>query len=233
MFDVPKKFRALRELCDSPVNRPWKAPKRAKTIDRFRPDNDQLKALLRSRDLDSFVFVVISVLPRKDKNCLGEIGLSIWYPGQEYDQQNSLHWVIKEERLLGERDSHDWPIFYFGDTEYIKISEIGALLQDEISSLQHSASHVVIVGHGIERVLNWLQDFWYIPNGVKIIDTQKVWQFQHQKMGDVPLIAALETIPAQFYDKQLLGNAGNEARFTLELLKTLGQESKEHRGPNK
>jgi hypothetical protein len=220
---MSRKIRALLDCCGSSAGGPFTKIKRRKTIDRFRRDDNQLKALLRDRDLKSIVFVVISLLPQGAESRLGEVGLSIWSPGQAYYERECLHWVIKEGPPHKTPDAPIRPSFYFGETEYVKSSEIGPLLHDEIFSLQQSYSHICIVGHGTGRILGHLREFWQVPNGAKVIDTQKVWQYQQKNMCSVPLLAALEIVPSMMYEKQLLGNAGNEAQFTLYLLRALGE----------
>lgn len=53
-------------------------------------------------------------------------------------------------------------------------------------------------------------------------------------MGSVPLRVALETtLPGNMYDNRLLGNAGNEAQFTLYLLQALAKGCQEFSSSNK
>lgn len=131
------------------------------------------------------MFLVISALPSENQTSLSEIGVSVWCPGSDdYEQRHSLHWMIREGIPPEDHNSRGLPSFKFGETEYVKTSEMGPLLQDQISSLHCRFSHICIVGHGIEEVMTRLRENCQVLDGVKSIDTKKIWQFQQEKNGE-------------------------------------------------
>lgn len=184
-------------------------------------DDQKLATLLKEAKNGTVIFASIDVHAWDlDTKKLTDIGVSTWQP-DAYGRSDikSYHWQIRENKSLKNEQTPNYPeIFTFGKTEIVGESHIAAVLDGVFEPLIDQFSRVVVVGHGINTTLTLLKNSWECPGSVIFLDTQKIWQLQHSQSIQVGLEEVLETTPQVRYNKLLLDNAGNDARFTLHLL---------------
>jgi hypothetical protein len=200
--------------------------KRANTIDRFASDNTLLATLFRQSRTSPVTFAALYV-NRHEHNVkiIIDIGLSIWTLGGHRNIE-SFHWNIQDKNESTITTPPDSTVpFEYGFSEVAKLADIGQLLQTRISTLQAHSSTICIVGHRIDSILSTLKAYWEPQIEAQVLDTQRIWQFQNQKMGEVSFEYALATAPGLSYEKSLLSNAGNDARYTMRLLQSLSREA--------
>ncbi|KAI2608062.1 uncharacterized protein GGS25DRAFT_488757 [Hypoxylon fragiforme] len=158
-----------------------------------------------------------------DQSKITDIGLSIWYPNTHHEFDiRCFHWRIKENMSLLNRHAPNEPdTFTFGGTEFISETDIAANFEHLFSTFAVS-QNVVIVGHRINLTMRLLKNHWKPPNTMTLLDTQNIWQLQHQRLDQVTLEKALKTTLGVVYQDHLLHNAGNDAQFVLLLLQAQG-----------
>ncbi|KAI1078646.1 hypothetical protein F5B20DRAFT_582002 [Whalleya microplaca] len=193
-------------------------------IEQFAQENAQLAAFWKDSSNPSMIFAALDVHAWDgNREKIMEIGLSTWTPVKAHKTQ-CFHWKIEGNVELQNRYlAHDADIFLFGASEVIAEPDIEPILSSVFESLAMRFKHVVIVGHGIDSTLELLKRYWNAPMSMTVLDTQKIWQFQHQELNQVSFEKALRTTPGANYNKYVLQNAGNDARYTINLLRALGE----------
>ncbi|KAI1480321.1 hypothetical protein F4774DRAFT_379290 [Daldinia eschscholtzii] len=195
-------------------------------------DNTRLtESLTGSQNLPA-LFVTISVnTGEANSTKIKDIGISVWHTNiVEESEIESYHWRIIENM----EDEHvhtisDIETFAFGDSEDIHAAEISDRLNTVLGSSVAEFSNTTIIGYDTQSMKELLRDHWRLPASVEMLDTERIWQIQHRRSDRVPLEIALDTTPGVVYEKGLLHNAGNEARFTLLLLQAQGRVAHEFR----
>ncbi|KAK6954854.1 hypothetical protein Daesc_004826 [Daldinia eschscholtzii] len=192
-------------------------------------DEDKVLARVwRESGKKTTVFTSLDIRARDhDRNRITDIGLSTWYLDSGADSiDNSMdcyHWKIKGRIPLDHTSSlNHLDTFNFGTTEVISESLITRKLDSIFESLTTQFQRTVLIGHDIEPKLNLLRQYWKPPGHTITLDTQKIWQLQRGPPKDIALEAALDAMWGLKYDKHLLWNAGNGARFTMCLLQAQG-----------
>ncbi|KAI1802646.1 hypothetical protein F4811DRAFT_387480 [Daldinia bambusicola] len=190
-------------------------------------DNKKLANIWVEVKKQPFIFASIHVNAwDRDSTKITDIGVSIWST-DTFDESDiqSHYWRVKENMFLeNERGLNDPNIFTFGRTKLIHQADIKSILHGVFESPMLGGQQFVIVGHEVEFALNLIEDYWVPPRSAVVLDTQKIWQLQNHNPDPIGLKEALDTTPGTIYDRQLLCNTGNNARFTLRLLQAQGRD---------
>ncbi|KAI1103474.1 hypothetical protein F4804DRAFT_228691 [Jackrogersella minutella] len=185
------------------------------------PDDSRILASLwdeSKKRVTAFVSIDVNTWAQH-RNTITDIGVSIWYPDYSGNSDiNSYCWQIKDNDGLENRHMENQPdIFTFGRTDIVSEAQVAGIF-DDLFKFSMAGAQVVIVGHGVRFTLGLLERYWKPPSSAIILDTQKIWQIQYQQSYQVSLEEALDMAAITTYDKNLLNNAGNDARYTLYLL---------------
>ncbi|KAI0376715.1 hypothetical protein F5Y04DRAFT_285657 [Hypomontagnella monticulosa] len=126
--------------------------------------------------------------------------------------------------LINTQTTNEPDTFTFGASVVIGEAQLATCLNEFFQLWTAGNDRLVIVGHGMESTIGLLKDYWKPPASAILLDTQKIWQIQNAQQTSVTLEKALgEKGPApgldSRYNHYLLNNAGNDARFILDLLK--------------
>ncbi|KAI1764601.1 hypothetical protein GGR53DRAFT_305390 [Hypoxylon sp. FL1150] len=187
----------------------------------YEDDRDKLATLLTKAKTQSIMLISVDVHAWDiDQSKITDIGISTRLLGSIGELRvRSYHWQIKENISL--RNKHvlnNSSIFTFGSTKIIPETQISTILNGIIEPLETRFQNIAIVGHDICFLMGLLKNHWEPPGSVILLDTQKIWQQQHARLDQVTFEEALRTTSNVEYDRKLLDNAGNDARFTLHLL---------------
>lgn len=146
--------------------------------------------------------------------------MSIWYVDTLYQPAiNSYHWRVKENVSLENHHELNEPdIFTFGSTSLVGQSEIRTLFDDIFESFAARNQKIVVVSHDINSMRSLLKNYWDPPDSVTFLDTGEIARLQYFDSDHCTLERALDITGITKYDKHLLNNAGNDARFTISLL---------------
>ncbi|KAI0835245.1 hypothetical protein F5Y06DRAFT_306384 [Hypoxylon sp. FL0890] len=194
-------------------------------FNQYKDDNKRLEGICQEICEHTTVFISICVHTWDgDQTKLTDIGMSFWIPRTVESNTYSRHWRIRENASLKSQSTPNEPdTFTFGNTDLICETEIAPLLDEFLMSMITRFEKVVIVGHGIRSTMYSLRKHWKPPGSVAVLDTQKIWQVQHQRLEKVSLEEALNTTLGVSFDTYLLHNAGNDSCFILQLLQTQGR----------
>lgn len=188
----------------------------------YADDNKRLARIWQGSNKQPIAFTSIVVHAWDlDRSKITDIGVSIWHPESFAKFEiNSFHWQIREnityqnQHILSNPD-----IFTFGSTELITSTQIAAKLNDVFNSPMIGVRKITIIGHDVRATMGLLEDYWKPPDSTTYLDTQKIWQLQHQQSDQIELEKALETTSGVRFNGHLLHNAGNDARYILLLLR--------------
>ena len=170
-------------------------------------------------------FITLHIISQKDDETkIGQIGMSKWH-SDGWIHPASVHCQVEQGTVTALNESRYPQLiatnFKFGDTEVITESDIGPWLDATFRSFQCHQDITCIVGHDIHRLLHLVQPYWKVQSGVIILDTRAIWEFQ-TKATQHPSFNQTLGMVGYGRDDSLLDNAGNNARFVLELLQNEG-----------
>ncbi|KAI1091724.1 hypothetical protein F5B19DRAFT_252919 [Rostrohypoxylon terebratum] len=186
----------------------------------------QLATLWQEPDKSQLVYVAIDAHAQiQDRRKIADIGLSAWCP--DNTEVRSFHWRVKDNvPPQSQCLPIDPELFLYGITDVVDDPTVGPLLEEVFQFLAIGHPVLCVVGHNIRDVLDLLRHCWEVPYSSIILDTEKIWQAQHEEANAVSLSEALENtlgITSNAFDRNCLGNAGNSARHVLMLLQALGR----------
>ncbi|KAI2465264.1 hypothetical protein F4781DRAFT_37599 [Annulohypoxylon bovei var. microspora] len=206
----------------------WATTSNRSTFERFADQNNQLAALWQRPDRYTIIFVGIYVrICDRDPNKITEIELSTWCPSRQ-SSVDCLHWKIREN-IDNETSRYKGEDNFVSNDDLSKVvseSSIRSLLNHFFEVLGSHFQTISLVGHDIESVLDPLKTYWTIPESIILLDTQKIWQFQHQQTYRISLEQALYTMLGMNYKN--MPSAGNNARHILKLLQYSGQATEKN-----
>lgn len=144
-----------------------------------------------------------------------ELGLAI---RTKHNPITARHFIVNKTRQLKRRQPKP---FAFGSSEEVEHEgDLLALLDDTLAHLQSENHVVVLAGHEVQVELHNLRKCcgWEVPSQVVVLDTLHIWR----SWINVPAWGSLEQA-LEFFDllgnnKGQLHNAGNDAKYTMELL---------------
>lgn len=168
-------------------------------------------------------FVSLHIFSQKDNETkLSQIGMSKWRSGG-LTQTVSVHCQIEHGTPVSESSSPRLIAgdFIFGDTEVITESDVGPWLDATFKSFQFDQDISCLVGHDIRHILHLVKSDWEVPGDVVILDTRAIWESQAKATQHPSFDRTLRRV-GHDRDGSVLNNAGNNARFVLELLKEEG-----------
>ncbi|KAI1660637.1 hypothetical protein F4813DRAFT_299906 [Daldinia decipiens] len=219
-FNQPSLLRHVRDILPRTFNN---------NLLKFEPeyadDSDRLGSILRESKKYATVFISIEAkVWNQDHNKITDIGLSTWYTGSFDPGRYSHYWQVKDNlSLRNECTANEPDTFMFGSTGLVEEgADIALILDAMFKSLISQPQRVAIVGHDVHSTIGLLKTYWEPPGSIMILDTQRIWQVQYGRVDKVTLEDALDMTLGAVYNKCWLHNAGNDARFILNLLEAQG-----------
>lgn len=175
-------------------------------------------------------FISLHIINRKDdESKIGQIGMSKWR-SDGWTGMVSVHCQVEQETAVSES-----PFlrlvpgdFIYGDTEAITESDVGPWLDATFRSFKTYQDITCLIGHDIHRILHQIQPCWKVPSGVVILDTRAIWEFQSEVKQHPPFERTLEWVMDYRLNKSSINNAGNGARFILDLIQAQGIGSEQN-----
>lgn len=136
---------------------------------------------------------------------------------QKHSHIRARHVVVNDSRRL--KRTKPKP-FQFGLSDEVQTEgELLPILVDALASLRAENQVVVLTGHDVQVEIRNLRKCcgWEVPNNVIVLDTQRIWR----SWVNVPVRGNLQQA-LEFFNilclKAHLHNAGNDAKYTMELL---------------
>ncbi|KAI0849024.1 hypothetical protein F5Y00DRAFT_269686 [Daldinia vernicosa] len=188
---------------------------------KYAKDEEILADILQEFQMQTTGFVSINAHAwDQDYSKITDIGVCTW---REYSfkhvTKSSYHWRIRENMSLKNIYVPNEPdIFAFGSTKIINEFHIAQVIDSVLEPFIAEFPKVIVVGYDIKSTMHLLHTKWKPPESIVFLDTQKLWQIRNHHSDRVDLERALETTPAANYERRLLHNAGNNARYILELI---------------
>jgi hypothetical protein len=178
--------------------------------------NNNERELLRRiwLEADSKSTAFLSIDTEFTSKGICELGIATRTKGSE---TRTRHLVITSTRKLRTKDPKP---FKFGQSEEIrKEADLRPILNAALSDLQLAHDVVVLVGHDVQNDLGNLKKHcgWQVPNQIIVLDTLHIWRAWVNVPHRGNLEQALDTF-ALLDDSECLHNAGNDAKYTMELL---------------
>lgn len=142
----------------------------------------------------------------------------------------SVHCQVEQETAVSESP---YPRliagdFMFGDTEVIIESDVGPWLDATFRSFQINQDITCLLGHDIRRTLHLIQPYWNVPSDVIILDTRAIWEFQTRATEHPTFEQTMEQVADYRRNESAISNAGNSARFLLDLIQAQGRTSEKN-----
>lgn len=181
-------------------------------------DNTRFTDIWKETDADVVFFSLHIVTQNDDESQIKQIGVSKWR-SDSGTQILSLQAQVEDDNVV-EKSSFPRLVvndFMFGEAEVISESDIGAWLECTFRCLRGSQQPTYLVGYDISDVLRLVQPYWKVPGDIIIFDTRAILEFKQQARSHPSLKQTLGAI-ARGWDGSQLDNAGNCARFILELV---------------
>ncbi|KAI0599253.1 hypothetical protein F4775DRAFT_132511 [Biscogniauxia sp. FL1348] len=187
-------------------------------------ENRKLTEIWQIPDKSSVVFVAIGVQTKeKSQNDIVGIGLSMWCLDNGRNAL-SYYWETQQEDYQVRQPlKNDQVDFLYGQTIFVKQSDIAALLAEFFGGLSRYST-ICIIMHGIEEI-NTLKKYWSFPTGVVMLDTQKIWQAQHKEVKKCSLEHCIRQFSVYQHLIPSLENRGNNAQAVMKLLQNQGPQS--------
>ncbi|KAI1253658.1 hypothetical protein MGN70_004050 [Eutypa lata] len=164
-------------------------------------------------------FITLHIISEKDNETkIRQIGMTKWRSDGS-THPASVHCQVEQGMAVSE-PSYPQLIatnFLFGDTEVIVESDVGPWLDATFRSFHCHQDITCLVGHDIHRILRLVQPHWKVQSDVIVLDTRAIWEFQHKATQHPSFKQTLEGVMGRGRDDFLLDNAGNDARFILEM----------------
>lgn len=183
-------------------------------------DNKRFKDIWEDADEDAnIVLISLYVHTRKDDETrIDQIGVSTWFADKRAPMY-SLQVHFEPDTNVQKSPLPQLIIsgFLYGETQVLAESDIGPWLEDTFRASRGSQPKMCLVGHDVPHLLHLVQPYWKVPDDVTILDTRAMWGFRTQTTSLPSLEETLRVIGHEG-DESLLDNAGNSARFILELL---------------
>lgn len=181
-------------------------------------------------------FITLHIISQKDQETkIDQIGMSKWR-SDGWTGMVSVHCQVEHdcqvEHETAESES-TYPRliagdFLTGDTEVITESDVGPWLDATFRSFQMNQDITCLVGHDIRRILHLVQPLWRVPSDIIILDTRAIWEFQAGLKRHPSFEQTLQWITDYRLNRPSINNAGNSARFILDLLQDLGRRSEKN-----
>ncbi|KAH8163772.1 hypothetical protein CIB48_g4465 [Xylaria polymorpha] len=190
---------------------------------KLRRCHEELRKLINIRkQADEFadLFVALDVaFMDEPQQTITAIGLSHQSPVKGSNLA-SFHWIIGNPQNLGiGKASFEDGLFLYGNTQAIQATDIGPSLQHVFSNLASRYQQIYLIAHDVEAKLERLSKHWVAPDGFIALDTQLIWQAQHNNITPVSLGECIDTIGPLRDLKSSVNNVGNSSRAILELLR--------------
>lgn len=179
-------------------------------------------------------FITLHVISEKgNETKISQMGMSKWR-SDGWIHPASVHCQVEQGLAMSESSSLRLIAgdFMCGDTEVIPESDVGPWLDATFRSFQINQDSTCLVGHDIHHILHLIQPYWRVPSNVIILDTRAIWESQAHATQHPSLKQTLARV-ARHIDERLLNNAGNVARWILELLQSQAYHSKAKDNPTK
>ncbi|KAI1822610.1 hypothetical protein F4861DRAFT_379454 [Xylaria intraflava] len=185
-------------------------------------DYAQFLALCKMPDKSNLIFVSLALHSSTQKvSGIAGIGLCTWSPSRSTLRMRPRFWSITDTVHSGQARRQG---SLFQDYSEISESEIKLALDDALGPMIARYQTIVLVGHHIGSTLVALNRFWLPPSqSILILDTCLIWQYHFESSAQVSLQTALLATPGISYDPHQFDVEGNEARYTIDLLKALGK----------
>lgn len=187
-------------------------------------ENNRLIEVWKKAKNHEIGFITLHIISQKDnKTKIGQIGMSKWR-SNGWTHAADVHCQVEKEIAVSESPYSQLIAsdFIFGDTEVITESDVGPWLDATFRSFQINQDTICLVGHDIRRILHLVQPYWKVPSEVIVLDTRAIWEFQNQATKHPSFKETLAGVVGHGHADILFNNAGNDARFLVELLQNEG-----------
>ncbi|OIW31439.1 hypothetical protein CONLIGDRAFT_631382 [Coniochaeta ligniaria NRRL 30616] len=176
-------------------------------------ERELLRRIWLEADAKPTVFVSVDTEYTNQGVC--ELGLAT---RQKHTPTFARHFIVNSTRGLKQKNPKP---FNFGLSEEVRHEEnLRPILVDTLARLQAENEVVVLVGHDVQVELGNLRKHcgWELPGGVLVLDTLHIWRSWINVPTRGNLEQALEFFDLLKEQPANLHNAGNDARYTMELL---------------
>ncbi|KAI3335817.1 hypothetical protein F4824DRAFT_463634 [Ustulina deusta] len=182
-------------------------------------ENNKLSDACSVSATSRVLFVTVEVhLLNGQTSEISEIALSRWSPGRPGIE--TVLWMIENDGFdAKQHNAHNTLGFLYGETKTMPAAEISIHLTETFQDFRKQFERVYLVGYKIHKALSHMENIWTPPKDIVTIDTERVWQAQHQESAELPFKQCIERIPHLREYSPLLGNTGNKARLNIQLLR--------------
>lgn len=190
-------------------------------------ENMRLLDVWRKGEYTETGYISLHIISQKDDETkISQIGMSKWRSDGSTDPI-SVHCQVERETTESESSSIRLIAgdFIFGDTEVITESDIGPWLDATFKSFQVHQNITCLVGHDIRHILHLVKSDWEAPSDVIILDTRAIWESQTNATQHPSFKKSLGVV-GYGRDDFVFNNAGNNARFILDLVQSLSFQAK-------
>lgn len=155
-------------------------------------------------------------LKGKNNNSLNHVVTEVGISVSDCGFISTTHYLVEENYQM-KKNKYLQNSFHFGDTKILKLEDIKKLLNKSLLNANYILFHEQREDFEILESLNI-----NIPKNITVIDTQLCYKRYFRERGSLPNGEPLENLLTSFnVPYKDLHNAGNDAYYTLELLKSM------------